>query len=92
MLQGVDGGLSAAPSPPGSGRLAVERSGTIAELQSQIKAQETSLLKQAGPQVPTDVLIKDSLRVLPLAPLMAVGFAVSARRITPPPRPEPVLP
>ena len=120
MLQGVDGGLSAAPSPPGSGRLAVERSGTIAELQSQlaaieapplsaadqrqglpalkadllsqIKAQETSLLKQAGPQVPTDVLIKDSLRVLLLAPLMAMGFAVSARRITPPPRPEPVLP
>jgi hypothetical protein len=36
-----------------------------ADLLSQIKAQETNLLKQAGPQVPTDVLIKDSLRVLP---------------------------
>jgi hypothetical protein len=100
-------------------RQAVERSATIAELQSQlasiqapplsaadqrqglpalkadllsqIKAQETSLLKQAGPQVPIDVLIKDSLRVLLrvllLAPLLAMGFAVSARRTTPPPRP-----
>jgi len=58
-----------------------------ADLLSQIKAQETSLLKQAGPQVPTDVLIKDSLRVLLLAPLLAMGFAVSARRTMPPPRP-----
>jgi len=93
-------------------RQAVERSGTIAELQnqlaaiqapplsaadqsqglpalkadllSQIKAQETSLLKQVGPRVPTEVLIKDSLRVLLLAPLLAMGFAVSARRTTPP--------
>jgi hypothetical protein len=101
-------------------RQAVERSGTIAELQnqlaaiqapplsaadqrqglpalkadllSQIKAQETSLLKQAGPRVPIDVLIKDSLRVLLLAPLLAMGFAVSARRSTPSPRPVPVLP
>jgi hypothetical protein len=92
-------------------RQAVERSGTIAELQnqlaaiqapplsaadqrlglpalkadllSQIKAQETSLLKQAGPRVPTDVLIKDSLLVLLLAPLLAMGFAVSARRTMP---------
>jgi len=89
-------------------RQAVERSGTIAELQnqlaaiqapplsaadqsqglpalkadllSQIKAQETSLLKQVGPRVPTEVLIKDSLRVLLLAPLLAMGFAVSALR------------
>ena len=58
-----------------------------ADLLSQIKAQETSLLKQAGPQVPTEVLIKDSLRVLLLAPLLAMGFAVSARRTTPQPRP-----
>jgi len=42
--------------------------------------------------VPTEVLIKDSLRVLLLAPLMAIAFAVSARRTTPPPRPDPVLP
>jgi hypothetical protein len=27
-----------------------------------------------------------------LAPFMAMGFAVSARRSTPPPRPDPVLP
>jgi hypothetical protein len=101
-------------------RQAVERSGTIAELQNQlaaiqapplspadqllglpalkadlltqIKAQETSLLKPAGPRVPTEVLIKDSLRVLLLAPLMAIAFAVSARRSTPPPRPDPELP
>jgi hypothetical protein len=39
----------------------------------------------------TDVLIKDSLRVQLLAPLIAIAFAVSARRITPPPRPAPVL-
>jgi hypothetical protein len=103
---------------------AVERSGTIAELQgrlaaiqapplsaadqrqglpalkadllTQIKAQETSLLKQAGPRVPTEVLINDSLRVLLLAPLLAMGFAVSARRTMPPPRlatrPAPVQP
>jgi hypothetical protein len=58
-----------------------------ADLLSQIKVQETSLLKQAGPRVPTDVLIKDSLRVLLLAPLLAMGFAVSARRTMPPPRP-----
>jgi len=63
-----------------------------ADLLSQIKAQETSLLKQAGPQVPTDVLIKDSLRVLLLAPLLAMGFAVSARRTTPPPLQDPLLP
>ena len=97
-------------------RQAVERSGTIAELQnqlaaiqapplsaadqsqglpalkadllSQIKAQETSLLKQAGPQVPIYVLITESLRVL----LLALAFAVSARRTTPPPLHAPVLP
>ena len=63
-----------------------------ADLLSQIKAQETSLLKQAGPRVPTEVLIKDSLRVLLLAPLIAIAFAVSARCSTPPPRPDPVLP
>ena len=50
------------------------------------------MLKQAGPQVPTEVLIKDSLRVLLLAQLMAMGFAVSARRSTPPPLQAPVLP
>jgi hypothetical protein len=38
--------------------------------------------------VPADVLMKKSLRVL----LLAMGFAVSARRSTPPPRPDPVLP
>jgi hypothetical protein len=38
--------------------------------------------------VPTDVLLKDSLRVL----LLAMGFAVSARRTTPPPRPAAVQP
>jgi hypothetical protein len=58
-----------------------------ADLLSQIKAQESNLLKQAGPRVPTDVLIKDSLRVVLLAPLLAMGFAVSARRTLPPPRP-----
>jgi hypothetical protein len=42
--------------------------------------------------VPIDVLTKESLRVLLLAPFMAMGFAVSARRTTPPPRPAPVLP
>jgi hypothetical protein len=101
-------------------RQAVERSATIAELQSQfasiqapplsaadqrqglpalkadllsqIKSQETSLLKQAGPQVPTELLLKDSLRGLLLAPLLAMGFAVSARRSTPPPPQAPVLP
>jgi hypothetical protein len=40
----------------------------------------------------TDVLIKEILRVLLLAPLLAMGFAVSARRTTPPPRPAPVQP
>ena len=62
-----------------------------ADLLSHIKAQESNLLKQAGPQSPTDELLKDSL----LAPLLAMGFAVSARRTTPspgPPRQEPVLP
>jgi len=63
-----------------------------ADLLSQIKAQETSLLKQAGPRVPTEVLIKDSLRVL----LLAMGFALSAGRTMPPPRqatrPAPVQP
>jgi hypothetical protein len=39
-----------------------------------------------------EVLIKDSLRVLLLAPLLAMGFAVSARRSRPPPRPDPGLP
>ena len=42
--------------------------------------------------MPTDVLLKDSLRVLLRAPLLAMGFAVSARRTTPSPRPAPVLP
>jgi hypothetical protein len=42
--------------------------------------------------VPTGVLIKDSLRVQPLGPLVAIAFAVSARRITPPPWPALVLP
>jgi hypothetical protein len=100
-------------------RRAVQRSGSIAELQgqlaaiqapplsaadqrqslaalkadllSQIKAQETSLRQQSGPRVPIDLLIKDSLRVLLLAPLLAIAFAVS-RRITPPPLPDPFLP
>jgi len=58
------------------------------DLLSQIKTQETSLLKQAGPQVPIEVLMKESLRL----PLLAMGFAVSARRSTPPPRQAPVLP
>ena len=96
----------------GQFRQAVERSGTLAELQNQLaeiqapplspadqrlglpalkadmltqlKAQETSLLKQLGPRVPTGLLLKDSLRVLLLAPLMAMAFAVSARRTAPP--------
>ena len=42
--------------------------------------------------MPIDVLTKESLRVLLLAPLMAMGFAVSARRSTSPPRQKPVLP
>jgi hypothetical protein len=50
------------------------------------------LLKQAGPRVPVDMLLKDSLRVLLLAPLLAMRFAVSARRTTPPKRPAPVQP
>ncbi len=93
-------------------RQAVERSGTIAELQgqlaaiqapalspadqrqglpalkadllSQIRTQETSLRKQAGRRVPIEMLIKESLRLLLLAPLLAMAFAVSARRTAPP--------
>jgi hypothetical protein len=42
--------------------------------------------------VPTDVLIKDSLRVLLLAPLLAMGFGESARRSTLPPLQAPVVP
>jgi hypothetical protein len=42
--------------------------------------------------VPIEVLIKVSLRVLLLAPLLAMWFAVSARRSTSPPRQKPVLP
>jgi hypothetical protein len=42
--------------------------------------------------VPIEVLIKVSLRVLLLAPLLAMGFAVSARRSTSPSRQKPVLP
>ncbi|MCX5955034.1 MAG: hypothetical protein NTW51_01185 [Cyanobacteria bacterium] len=85
--------LAAIQAPPLSA--ADQRQGLPAlkaDLLSQIKTQETSLLKQAGPRVPTEVLIKDSLRVLLLAPLMAMGFAVSARRSTPPPLQAPVLP
>ncbi|MFM9103330.1 MAG: hypothetical protein ACKOPS_19160 [Cyanobium sp.] len=85
----IQGQLAAIQAPPRSA--ADQRQGLPAlkaDLLSQIKAQATSLLKQAGPQVPTDVLIKDSLRVLLLAPLMAMGFAVSARRSTPPPIPD----
>jgi hypothetical protein len=41
--------------------------------------------------VPIDLLIKDSLRVLLLAPLLAYAFAMG-RRITPPPLPDPFLP
>ncbi|MCX5949663.1 MAG: hypothetical protein NT158_00420 [Cyanobacteria bacterium] len=85
--------LAAIQAPPLSA--ADQRQGLSAlkaDLLSQIKAQETILLKQAGPQVPTDVLIKDSLRVLLLAPLLAMSFAVSARRSTPPPLQAPVLP
>jgi hypothetical protein len=63
-----------------------------ADLITQIKTQEAGLLKQAGPQVPTDVLIKDSLRVLLLAPLIALAFAVSARRTTALVLQDPVLP
>ena len=79
--------LAAIQAPPLSA--ADQRQGLPAlkaALISQIKAQESSLLKQAGPQVPIEVLIKESLRVLLLAPLMAMGFAVSARRSTSPPR------
>ena len=89
-------------------RQAVERSSSIAELQSQfaaiqapplsqadqrqglpalkadllaqIKAQESSLQKQGGLRVPTEVLLRDSLRVRLLAPLLALAFSVSARR------------
>ena len=42
--------------------------------------------------MPIEVLIKVSLRVLLLAPLLAMGFAVSARRRSRPLRQEPVLP
>ena len=51
-----------------------------ADLLAQIKAQESSLQKHGGPRVPTEVLIKDSLRVVLLAPLLALAFSVSARR------------
>jgi hypothetical protein len=40
---------------------------------------------------PTELPIKDSLRVLLLAPLLAFPFAMG-RRITPPPLPDPFLP
>jgi len=57
----------------------------------QIKAQQTSLRQQAGPRVPIELLIKDSLRVLLLAPLLAYAFAMGLR-ITPPPLPDPYEP
>jgi hypothetical protein len=81
--------LAAIQAPPLSA--ADQRQGLPAlkaDLLAQIKAQESSLQKQGGPRVPTEVLIKDSLRVL----LLAMGFAVSARRSSRPPRQEPVLP
>jgi hypothetical protein len=85
--------LAAIQAPPLSA--ADQRQGLPAlkaDLLTQIKAQETSLLKQAGPRVPTEVLIKDSLRVLLLAPLLAMGFGESARRSTLPPLQAPVVP
>ena len=52
----------------------------------------TAALRPAGPWVPpTELPIKDSLRVLLLAPLLAFPFAMG-RRITPPPLPDPFLP
>jgi hypothetical protein len=85
----LQGQLAAIQAPPLSA--ADQRQGLPdlkADLLSQIKAQESNLLKQAGPQVPTDVLVRDTLRVL----LLAMGFAVSVRRSTPPTRQAPVLP
>jgi len=47
-----------------------------ADLLSQVKSQQTSLLKQAGPRVPTVVLIKDSLT----APTCAASAPSTATR------------
>ena len=80
----LQGQLAAIQVPPLSA--ADQRQGLPAlkaDRLSQIKAQQSNLLNQAGPRVPTEVLIKDSLRVLLLAPLLAMGLAVSARRTTP---------
>jgi hypothetical protein len=51
-----------------------------ADLLAQIKSQQSSLQKQGGPRVPVEVMIKDGLRVVLLAPLLALAFSVSARR------------
>lgn len=80
----LQGQLAAIQVPPLSA--ADQRQGLPAlkaDRLNQIKAQQSNLLNQAGPRVPTEVLIKDSLRVLLLAPLLAMGLAVSARRTTP---------
>jgi hypothetical protein len=80
-LQGQLAAIQAPPLSAADQRLALPA--LKADMLSQIKAQQTSLRKQSGPRVPTDLLIKDSLRVL----LLAYAFAMG-RRITPPPLPD----
>ena len=88
-LQGQLAAIQAPPLSAADQRLSLPA--LKADMLSQIKAQQTSLRQQAGPRVPIDLLIKDSLRVLLLAPLLAYAFAMG-RRITPPPLPDPFLP
>ena len=88
-LQGQLAAIQAPPLSAADQRLALPA--LKADMLSQIKAQQTSLRQQAGPRVPTELLIKDSLRVLLLAPLLAYAFAMG-RRITPPPLPDPYKP
>ena len=73
--------LAAIQAPPLSA--ADQRQGLPAlkaDLLAQIKSQQSSLQKQGGPRVPVEVMIKDGLRVVLLAPLLALAFSVNARR------------
>ena len=77
-LQNQLAAIQAPPLSPADQRLSLPA--LKADLLTQIKEQEMSLLKQAGPRVPFEVLLRDSLRVVLLAPLLALAFSVSARR------------
>ncbi|MFZ9753039.1 MAG: hypothetical protein ACO3B3_05740 [Cyanobium sp.] len=77
-LQNQLAAIQAPPLSPADQRLSLPA--LKADLLTQIKTQESSLLRQAGPRVPVEVLLRDSLRVVLLAPLLALAFSVSARR------------